>query len=191
MDKESLQNDVSQVEAAKRIALHSAWLDHGKWETDRNAIAGLRSISKFAKLGYSPPQDLMDWVISNFEKYLESDKSLDTIFDVSQRKKQKSRTEKTNADYVIEIKYLAHTFNITNDEAIFCLNRRLEELNINKSDTSLKDIYDRDGSRVSDKKLLDEIMREHNGFLLDIDKKRSLERYPQDVRDFLINRMQQ
>lgn len=192
MEKKPLQREITQDEAEKGIALHSAWLDHKKWEKEGNAIAGLRSVSKFAKLGYSPPQDLMSWVVSNFEKYLESDNSLDKTFNVSQGAKRKERTDKRNADFVVEIKVLTHSFKITVDDAKYCLNRRLEEAGSDKADSSITDIYDRAGSKVSDKKMLDEILTESNVLNCHSEEaiNRLLEMYPQDVREFLSNRIE-
>lgn len=180
-----MQDDGSKT----AIALHGAWLDHWKWKEKGDSIAGIRSLTMFAQLGYSAPPDLMEWIVSNFENYLISDSSLDKVFNVSQQTKRKERIDKRNAGYVIEIKMLVHSFNITTDEAKNCLHRRLEESGVYIADTSLSDIYDRDGSKVTDKRGLSEIMKENIGDFYSNSAIDSLvAMYPEEIRAFLQKR---
>lgn len=186
-------NSLNPAEGQVQIVDIKLSEDRYLFNTKEDSYSALRIFIKCVDKGYYPPSEILKFFRGKFEKYLHSDKSLDSVIGLSKTGKKASRIMRRNIKITTEVDTLIHYFKINMSDAIYAVSRRYEDKAIELSDSTVLDIYNRCGKADlenslmiihKDIKWLDAMSKELRNEKL----KKLIKKYPDDVKDYLIKK---
>lgn len=165
-----------------------------RFDSTQDPLSCLNIFVKCIEMGFYPPAEALKFISSKFKEYMNTDDTLDSVIGLGKRSKNAYKNSRRDLDIVLEIDTLRHYFNITVEEAIDAVARRYEDNAIRLKDTTIGDIYNRDGK----KQLKSGLMILHNDipWMDEISEEGRMERlnellnnYPSDIKEFLHKRI--
>ena len=145
---------------------------------------------KCVENGYYPPSDVLKFISGKFNKYLNCDRTLDEVMDVSKRSKQDYKKSTRNTNIVREISVLNYQFGISTKDAFYAVHKRYESAGDHLTCEAIQDIYYREGKKL----LENSIQLDHDDFtnLSELEDKEIaqwrrnfLSKYPNEVIELL------
>lgn len=167
--------------------------DRYLFDTQKNIIAAINVFMNCINKGFYPPNNILLYLSKQFELALHPTKFIHTDICLKDGRKRDYSIIKRNIDLIVEIDTLRYYFKLSLEDSIYAVSARLAASNIHLKDTTIKDIYAREGKSQlenslmlshEDIKWLDNMSTafKNNKLTEYIDK------YPEEVKNFIRNK---